>query len=70
MADLTREQLDEFIALGAAFREALQAKHHPTLYSSGRYGCWATCCCGWGSRLYTTVTGAHIAFGHHLTGAP
>ena len=41
--------------------------HHPTLYRTGRHGCWALCICGWQSRLYTTTTGAHIAFGQHLT---
>lgn len=41
-------------------------KHEPQLCASARCGCWAICACGWRSRLYTTVTGAHIAFGAHL----
>lgn len=40
--------------------------HHPTLARAGRHGCWATCSCGWQSRLYTSVTGSHLAFGEHL----
>lgn len=41
--------------------------HHPTLYATARFGCWCYCSCGWGSGLWTTVTGAHIAFGvRHL----
>jgi hypothetical protein len=43
--------------------------HHPYLYAS-RFGCWCHCACGtWKSRLYTTVTGAHYAFGQHLLAA-
>lgn len=38
-------------------------EHEPQLYGSARCGCWCFCACGWGSQLYTTVTGAHIAFG-------
>lgn len=41
-------------------------KHHPTLCSTGRHGCWSTCSCGWASRLWTSVVGAHLAFGRHL----
>jgi hypothetical protein len=41
--------------------------HEPCLYATTRYGCWCHCTCGqWRSRTYTTVTGAHIAFGTHL----
>lgn len=41
--------------------------HHPQLYATRRNGCWSTCSCGWHSViLYTSVTGAHIAFGQHL----
>lgn len=43
--------------------------HHPTLCRTGRYGCWAECVCGWESQVYTTVTGAHLAFGQHLSAA-
>lgn len=43
-------------------------KHHLMLCRTGRHGCWSTCSCGWQSPVYTTVTGAHIAFGIHLTG--
>lgn len=39
---------------------------HLTLTSS-RQGCYAHCSCGWRSTAYTTVTGAHVAFGEHLT---
>lgn len=39
---------------------------HPTLYRAGRHGCWASCCCGWLSRTWTSVTGAHLEFGQHL----
>lgn len=40
--------------------------HHPALYSS-RFGAWCHCTCGqWRSRIYTTITGAHIEFGQHL----
>lgn len=43
--------------------------HHLTLYSAGRHGCWATCSCrAWSSGLWTTVVGAHLAFGRHLIG--
>ena len=42
-------------------------RHDPALYSTGRHGCWADCTCGWKSGLYTTTTGAHRAFGEHLT---
>ena len=42
--------------------------HHPTLYSAGRHGCWACCLCGWKSDLYTTTSGAHLAFGEHIAG--
>lgn len=41
-------------------------QHHPTLMSTGRDGCWCTCLCGWTSDLWTTTTGAHLAFGQHL----
>jgi hypothetical protein len=40
--------------------------HHPLLTSTGRHGCWCVCSCGWRSRDYTTVSGAHYAFGRHL----
>jgi hypothetical protein len=41
--------------------------HHPYLYWTARYGCWCHCACGqWKSGIYTTVTGAHLAFGRHL----
>lgn len=43
------------------------ACHHPHLYSTGRHGCWCVCICGWTSDTYTTTTGAHLAFGEHLT---
>lgn len=43
-----------------------QDKHHPTLCSTGRHGCWAYCSCGWSSKTYGTTTGAHLAFGRHL----
>lgn len=46
--------------------DTVHVKHHPTLCRTGRHGCWAHCVCGWQSRRYTTVTGAHLAFGHHL----
>lgn len=42
-------------------------KHHPTLFTSGRHGCWAYCRCGWRGSLWTTVVGAHLDFGQHLT---
>lgn len=42
------------------------ATHHPTLYSTGRFGCWGLCRCGWKSDVYTTVVGVHLAFGQHL----
>lgn len=41
-------------------------RHDPTLCRTGRHGCWATCTCGWESGLFTTVSGAHQAFGEHL----
>lgn len=41
-------------------------KHHPTLYTTGRTGCWATCVCGWKSITFTKTIGAHLAFGDHL----
>lgn len=41
-------------------------KHHPTLLSTGRHGCWATCPCGWHSATWRTVIGAHLDFGRHL----
>jgi hypothetical protein len=40
--------------------------HHPGLYATGRHGCWARCSCGWESQLFTTISGAHLAFGQHL----
>lgn len=55
--------------LAAGFAEALVRStwHHPELYRAGRFGCWSACHCGWRSRWsYTTVTGAHLAFGEHL----
>lgn len=44
-------------------------KHHPTLCSTGRHGCWSYCSCGWESGTYRTVIGAHLAFGQHLVTA-
>jgi hypothetical protein len=44
-----------------------EPKHHLTLYRTGHFGCWATCACGWKSRTYGGVEGAHVAFGKHLT---
>lgn len=44
--------------------------HHPTLYATGRHGCWADCHCGWTGRLWTTVPGAHLEFGQHLIRDP
>lgn len=41
--------------------------HHLTLHQTGRHGSWATCSCGWKSAGYATTTGAHLAFGEHLT---
>lgn len=42
-------------------------RHHPELYHARQLGAWVWCCCGWRSRWsYTTVTGAHLAFGEHL----
>lgn len=41
-------------------------KHHVTLCTTGRHGCWAFCSCGWKSGLYRTVIGPHLAFGRHL----
>ena len=46
--------------------EYVPTVHHPTLYDAGRHGAWATCACGWKSPMFTTVSGAHIAFGAHL----
>lgn len=44
----------------------LVVDHRPGLFSS-RFGAWCRCSCGrWESGLYTTVTGAHLAFGRHL----
>lgn len=40
--------------------------HHPTLYRTRRHGCWASCCCGWTSRRWTSTVGAHLEFGTHL----
>jgi hypothetical protein len=41
--------------------------HHPELYRAAQLGAWAWCRCGWRSHWsYTTVTGAHLAFGEHL----
>lgn len=41
-------------------------RHDPMLTSAqGRVR--ADCSCGWRSRVYTTVSGAHLAFGEHLT---
>lgn len=45
---------------------AAQGGHHPTLYGTGRHGCWSTCACGWKSALWTTTAGAHLEFGRHL----
>jgi hypothetical protein len=45
-------------------------KHHLTLYQTGRFGCWATCSCGWKSRTFVGVEGAHLAFGDHLANSP
>ena len=46
------------------------SQHHPRLYSTRRYGSWATCDCGrWVSRRWATVTGAHLDFGRHLVAA-
>jgi hypothetical protein len=41
--------------------------HHPAIYRARRYGTWGQCACGWiSAHTYTTVTGAHLAFGQHL----
>jgi len=41
--------------------------HHPFLAGCRRLGWWSVCRCGWKSRWsYTTVSGAHLAFGTHL----
>ena len=42
-------------------------EHHLTLCRTTRFGCWATCSCGWKSRTFVGVEGAHLAFGEHLT---
>lgn len=42
--------------------------HDLALHSTSRYGCWATCSCGWRSRRWTTTTGAHLQFGEQLLG--
>ena len=44
-----------------------RVKHHLTLCRTTRFGCWATCSCGWKSRTFVGVEGAHLAFGEHLT---
>ena len=43
---------------------------HDPLFMSCRQGCWAECSCGWLSGSYTTVSGAVIAHGGHLTNPP
>lgn len=43
-------------------------KHHPLLLWTGRHGCWCECSCGWLSRRWTSVVGAHLQFGQHLIG--
>lgn len=50
----------------ATMPDRQRTRHHPGLYAAGRNGCWSCCSCGWASRLYTTVSGAHLAFGQHL----
>lgn len=46
-----------------------QPKHHPTLYQTGRAGCWGFCACGWESPVLTNVMSVHLAFGIHLVQA-
>jgi hypothetical protein len=42
-------------------------RHRPYLLFAGRHGSWCECTCGeWRSRIYTSVTGAHLEFGQHL----
>lgn len=41
-------------------------RHDPILASTGGHGCWTTCSCGWTSRRFVNVHGAHLAFGDHL----
>jgi hypothetical protein len=45
-------------------------RHDPTHYSTGRHGCWVTCTCGWRSATWTTIVGAELNFGRHLTTNP
>ena len=40
--------------------------HHPTLCRTSGHGCWATCSCGWTSKILASTQAAHLAFGDHL----
>lgn len=42
-------------------------KHELFMLTASRRGCYAVCSCGWRCEVpYTTVSGAHLAFGQHL----
>ena len=40
--------------------------HHPTILSTGRYGSWAECSCGWLSGRFRRPHGASVAWATHL----
>ena len=41
-------------------------RHHPTICTTGRYGCWSYCSCGWISPTLRRAAGASLAWANHM----
>lgn len=41
-------------------------RHDVSLRSTGAFGSWSLCSCGWESARYAGVLGASLAFATHL----
>jgi hypothetical protein len=46
-----------------------ESRQHGATVMRGGGAAWATCLCGWKSRLHTTTIGASIAFAEHVKDA-
>ena len=72
MSEMDRQPIDrrawvrEFFASCREAGERDEPRHHPTIYTTGAHGNWCECSCGWKSRRWQQVGGAHLEFGEHL----
>lgn len=43
------------------------SRHHPGIYTAGRWGAWAYCACGWiGPTVHHGAIGASVSWALHM----